>query len=230
MITSKQTGTFAFDNDSSRTFHFFKITERRAGETTSLEIAEPALGGAIYTPETTVVFPAGAASGFTRTTTDTQSFSIIKPFEFRSFGYAFFADYQRKTSFEEVLTAYLGWHDPKITKESDGSIEYKTGEKVFTMDKERDYWITSMNYLSTQYEKVGTGWKEKNKQLVTGCEIQLKKAEGMWVPEDVKYSSSHGGTHHIAIDWKNLNTSLPIDQFETQTLQKKVNKEFIVTP
>ncbi|TWU32799.1 hypothetical protein Poly41_51760 [Novipirellula artificiosorum] len=175
-VQQKTTGSYYFDYESERSLHLLSVATRQEG-TGEIETRR---GVGLQTRETTAIQEPESTKLRVKGTVPGQNYRVMMPFEFRAFGYAFFGNYRNRHSFEEVLSSYLVWHDPQIVSQESGVIHYDAGEVKFSMETEKDYWLSSHEFIRNRYEMVdGTSdGKNSTKNLTT---IRLPSTESEYI-------------------------------------------------
>lgn len=225
VLKSYQRGDFLFDFDNATSMHVFERTEGELDETRALRDVPAKKGGMLVTPKDYIVFTLGADFGFVPKIEPERFATTRAPFDFRAFGFAYWGDIVSNQNGDSVLAGYFTWPDPMVLKRENGRIEYNCVGTLFTLDIERDYWITKHELILQDYKRSRDGkWEKDKRKLVTACDAELTQKNGFWVPSRVLYRSSSGGTMQFKLDWKSLNTPIQPKQIERNAFISRVGK------
>jgi hypothetical protein len=137
-------------------------------------------------------------------------FSIyLHPFDVRALGLAFYADYARGDSFEEIWKNYTMFKDNQITSREDGRVTVVTTmspatRRTMTTDTKRGYWPTRLVVESRKRDGDGKLIWRSPPEVIS--EVSVEKYQGIWVP--VKYSvESATRKDRFELKWHMLNQS-----------------------
>ncbi len=244
----KKEGQFGFDESSNQTIHWFKQTFGKKSSDPNPWGATPGdgiatqtkdgiqyRGGAVFSPEISVVFSTRSRSGTERIVESPSKSSLFIPFDYRSFGYAFFADVELLTSYDKVLPNYLSVDEkdmPEIKKDklprfflptTEGARYFNHGSCLMCIDVEKDFWVTRAQYRRPEFKTVNGVTKKVGEKIGSQCVINLKQFNGHWVPTDVDYRT-RTKRMDVSIEWISLNSDENKIDFSPKRLALEIEK------
>ncbi|TWU57972.1 hypothetical protein Poly59_08810 [Rubripirellula reticaptiva] len=122
-----QEGVYGFDERSDRSIHAFKRvrTEHAVDQNPSnanvgggiisqTENGLQVTGGGVFSPDVSFLFPPESRVGFAKLLETRRNYPYLTPFNFRSFGFAFYGDLLKNSPFDKVIAYYLAVDDSTV--------------------------------------------------------------------------------------------------------------------
>jgi hypothetical protein len=223
--SSVQRGLYSYDDRIGNTLHVYLKTslENEDSRDTLSTIA-----GGVYNapPGDTVYITSDLENTFTPSDPLNRRKNQLKPFEFRSFGFANASDISQNADFEKLIVSHIGSDDTTVrsvdTPRDSNKINlldrksdilcYERGFATLCFDKSRDLWPVLQRFVYPVFKKSESGELKLEKQeLISQTEIELQEVEGKWVPQHVHVVDKNA-SYEIDMKWKLLNS--PVDEFD----------------
>jgi hypothetical protein len=150
-----------------------------------------------------------------------------KPFDVRTIGLMYWADFLNGTSLESVLDAYRATA-PDEVKDEDGSVTRATWIRRKSLHDKRTVWLDKTKEyapirLEVSYPKTPVGEKEEWQAARVVSDATWKKVSGVWVPETyrIEYRPPSGNMsrYDLAFEWETVNDSVPNSWFEFSSFE-----------
>ncbi len=243
-----KTGTFRFDERVDKTFHFFKQVFPKdssdakewarlpAGVIEELKDGIQFSGGAIYAPDATVRFPTNGTYGYITQSRPSITSELVKPFEFKAFGFGMFGDISRLTPYDKVLTNFLSKEEHEIPEVDSKDLpkdflpvakkarHFNFGGYLICIEPEKQYWVTKSKFTSAKYEKVAKNkWKKSGEKVLSQSNIVLDEVKNFYLPVDIDYSEPNSRLS-IHIEWSVVNPDADKLQFRPKELAELLKR------
>jgi hypothetical protein len=242
----KKQGGFAFDDGKNHAIHWFTQTFGKhannpnpwgatPGDGIAIQTKEGIVyrGGALFSPEMSFVFAPTSGSGKKRFVESPHSNPLFVPFDWRSFGFAFYGDINRNSPFDKVIPNYLAADEkriPELQKDQipvpfqpvlKGARYFNYGGCVLCIEPDKDYWVTRARFTNPTYKTVGGLTKKVGETVLSKCTVYVEQINGFWVPVRAIYAS---GSERLdfQLDWKFVNPSDGKIVFSVERLTQNV--------
>lgn len=245
----KKTGSYAFDLRTNEVVHGFHQTFAKDGPDPNPFGAVPNggiaqrtkdglmfRGGGLFSPKGSYLFYLQNLGGRQKAIDNPEKSPLITPFDFKSFGFAFYGDISRVTSYDRVLSNYLIVDGSDIAKVRPteipkammpavkGATYFNYGGCILCVEPERDYWVTHARFaIPGNSSPDAKGLTTSKEILQSSCKMDLKQIDGFWVPQHVVYRSK-GDRFDIELDWKRVNPPQNTIKFSIETLSAQIEK------
>lgn len=247
----KQSGYYGFSESESKSVHEFATVYAKGGEnpkpygdSSNEQLAVDTKdgleyrGGGVSSESLTVVFSPRSMFGRPANLEKPSHSPIIKPFDFRAFGFAFYGDLLSSTPFDKVLANYLLLEDNQIPEVDIGKLPtelkpaqsncryFQYGPTYLCVDCDKDFWVTRQLKKGPAYTVLPSGKKKLVQEIRSKCTLYLDQFDGFWLPVRALYQAGSRRLDY-KIKWIAVNPEEGKIDFSAATVAKNINKSLI---
>ncbi|TWT89465.1 hypothetical protein [Stieleria varia] len=250
----KKEGVFAYDERQSLSIHWFLHTFGKKAKDPNPWGATPGngiaiqtddgiqyRGGALFSPQLALArLPVSDRTRKIAVGTSPNT-SLFVPFEWRAFGFAFYADVDRNTPFDKVIPNYLAAEEVDILeikhKDLPKSFQpvvnraryFNYGGCVLCVEVDRDYWVTRARFASPSKASARSDGGYVGESVISECTVYLEQVNGYWVPARALYKSGKRRLD-FQMDWKFVNPPEGKFVFSKERLEENLQTSFVPIP